>query len=138
MLEAPVDRPLTALGLADVAERVGLDIVSLADHPYWPHRLDTFTLLAALAARTSRVRLLCNVANLPLRPLISLTRTALALSLTSHGRFELGLGTGALWDDIVAEGGPRLSAGQSVQALEEAVQVIRTVWSPNPERGRPR
>jgi alkanesulfonate monooxygenase SsuD/methylene tetrahydromethanopterin reductase-like flavin-dependent oxidoreductase (luciferase family) len=134
MLEGPVDRPLAVLDLADVAERVGLDVVSLADHPYWPHRLDTFTLLAAMAARTSRIRLLSNVANLPLRPPISLARTALALSVTSGGRFELGLGTGAqqFWDDIVAEGGPRLSAGQSVQALEEAVHVIRTVWSPNP------
>lgn len=74
------------------------------------------------------------MANLPLRPPISLARVASALSLVSHGRFELGLGTGAqqLWDMIVSEGGPRLSAGQSVEALDEAVHVIRAVCSPGP------
>jgi alkanesulfonate monooxygenase SsuD/methylene tetrahydromethanopterin reductase-like flavin-dependent oxidoreductase (luciferase family) len=134
MLEAPAGRPLEVLGLADEAERVGLDVVSLSDHPYWPQRLDTFTLLAAMATRTKRIRLLSNVANLPLRPPISLARSALTLALLSDRRFELGLGTGAqqLWDEIVAEGGPRLSAGESVRALEEAVHVIRTVWSPSP------
>jgi alkanesulfonate monooxygenase SsuD/methylene tetrahydromethanopterin reductase-like flavin-dependent oxidoreductase (luciferase family) len=133
MLEAPADRPLEVLGLADEAERVGLDVVSLSDHPYWPQRLDTFTLLTAMATRTSRIRLLSNVANLPLRPPISLARSALTLALVSDRRFELGIGAGAqqLWDAIVAEGGPRLSAGESVQALEEAVHVIRTVWSPS-------
>jgi len=134
MLEPPSERPLAVLDLADVAERVGLDVVSLPDHPYWAHRLDTFTLLATMAARSSRIRLMCNVANLPLRPPISLARTAVALSMTSRGRFDLGLGTGAqqLWEQIVSEGGPRLNAGQSVQALGEAVHIIRSVWSPNP------
>jgi alkanesulfonate monooxygenase SsuD/methylene tetrahydromethanopterin reductase-like flavin-dependent oxidoreductase (luciferase family) len=130
LLEPPDDRPLDVLQLADVAERTCLDVISLPDHPYWSDRLDTFTLLAAIAERTEWVRLFCNVANLPLRPPASLARAAATLNMLSGGRFELGIGAGAqpLWDGIVAEGGPRLSAGESVDALEEALQVIRALW----------
>jgi alkanesulfonate monooxygenase SsuD/methylene tetrahydromethanopterin reductase-like flavin-dependent oxidoreductase (luciferase family) len=130
LLEGPAGRPLEVLHLADVAERSGLDVVSLPDHPYWPERLDTFTLLSAMAARTKRVRLFCNVANLPLRLPASLARSAATLNILSGGRFDLGIGAGSqvLRDAMVSEGGPRLSAGASVDALEEAVQVIRALW----------
>lgn len=134
LLLPPDNLPLDVLHLAEVAERVGLDVVSLPDHPYWPQRLDTFTLLAAMAERTNRITLFSNVANLPLRPPAALARTAVALDLLSGGRFVLGIGAGSqqLWEGISAEGGPRLSAGESVEALEEAVQVIRSLWGPGP------
>lgn len=135
MLEAPERRPLDVLELAEVCEGAGLDVVSLADHPYWTERLDTFTLLTAIASRTSKVRLLVNLANLPLRPPAMLARVAVTIDLLSGGRFELGIGTGnrMLWDSIVAEGGPRRGAGESVDALDEAVQVIRGLWTPGEE-----
>jgi alkanesulfonate monooxygenase SsuD/methylene tetrahydromethanopterin reductase-like flavin-dependent oxidoreductase (luciferase family) len=133
LLEAPPGRPLDVLRLAESAESSGLDVVSLADHPYWPDRLDTFTLLSAMAQRTQRIRLLCNVANLPLRSPTFLARVGATLDWISDGRFDLGIGAGAqqLWERIVAEGGPRLSAGESVDALEEAVQIIRSLWNPS-------
>ena len=62
------ERAVDAVALAVLAEHAGLDAVSLADHPYWPERLDTFALLAFIAARTDRVRVFPNLANLPLRP----------------------------------------------------------------------
>lgn len=132
LLEAPVGRPLGVLPLAENAESLGLDVVSLPDHPYWSERLDTIALLSAMAQRTNRIRLLCNVANLPLRPPALLARVGATLDWISDGRFDLGIGAGAqqLWDRIVAEGGPRLGAGESVDALEEAVQVIRGLWNP--------
>ena len=134
MLEASTERPLDVLQLAEVCESAGLDMVSLADHPYWSERLDTLTLLAAIASRTSRVRLLINLANLPLRPPAMLARVAVTMDLLSGGRFELGIATGSqmLWDSIVAEGGPRRGPGESVEALDEAVRVIRGLW----HRGR--
>lgn len=132
LLEPPCDRAGDVVQLAELTERVGLDLVSLADHPYWPERLDTFTLLSAIAARTNRTRLLTNLANLPLRPPAMLARTAATLDIISNGRFELGIGTGAqqMWDAIVAEGGPQRSAGESIGALDEAVQIIRALWTP--------
>jgi alkanesulfonate monooxygenase SsuD/methylene tetrahydromethanopterin reductase-like flavin-dependent oxidoreductase (luciferase family) len=121
--------------LAEITEEVGLNVVSLPDHPYWPERLDTFTLLTAIASRTNKVRVVSNLANLPLRPPAMLARAAATLSSLSAGRFDLGIGAGAqqMWDAIVAEGGPRRSAGESIDALAEAVHIIRTLWTPGPD-----
>jgi alkanesulfonate monooxygenase SsuD/methylene tetrahydromethanopterin reductase-like flavin-dependent oxidoreductase (luciferase family) len=134
MIEPLPDRPLHALELADVTERAGLDVVRLPDHPYWPQWLDSFSLLAAIATRTERVGLFSNVANLPPRPPARWPARPPRCTCSAAGRFDLGLGTGAqqLWDGIVAEGGPRRNAKESVDALEEAVQVIRSLWSPGP------
>jgi alkanesulfonate monooxygenase SsuD/methylene tetrahydromethanopterin reductase-like flavin-dependent oxidoreductase (luciferase family) len=134
MLEPPPGQPLDVLRLAELTERLGLDLVSLADHPYWPERLETISLLAAIAARTERIRIFPNLANLALRPPALLARTAATLDLLSNGRFELGIGTGAqqLWDAILAEGGPRRTAGESIEALGEAVPLIRALWKPGP------
>jgi alkanesulfonate monooxygenase SsuD/methylene tetrahydromethanopterin reductase-like flavin-dependent oxidoreductase (luciferase family) len=131
MLEPGAGWGQQVLPLAELSEQAGLDLVSLADHPYWTTRLDTMALLAAIVARTSRVTVLPNLANLPLRPPVTLARTAATLDILSGGRFELGLATGAqqLWDHITADGGPRRSAGESVAALDEAIGVIRALWS---------
>ena len=64
-----------------------------------------------IAAQTSTVRLAPNVANLPLRPPAVLARSVASLDILSGGRVELGLGAGAFWDAIAANGGPRLTPG---------------------------
>jgi hypothetical protein len=114
--------------LAEIAEVSGLDLVTFQDHPYQPRFLDTWTLLSVIAAKTSTVRLAPNVANLPLRPPSVLARSVASLDILSGGRVELGLGAGAFWDAIVAMGGRRLTPGQSVDALSEAIDVIRAIW----------
>jgi alkanesulfonate monooxygenase SsuD/methylene tetrahydromethanopterin reductase-like flavin-dependent oxidoreductase (luciferase family) len=131
MLEPPADQGRDTLAWAGLAEQAGLDLVSLADHPYWTERLDTMTLLAAIVARTSRVTVFPNLANLPLRPPLILARAAATLDVISGGRFELGLATGAqqLWEQITADGGPRRGAGESIQALDEAITIIRASWA---------
>ena len=117
------------LELAHLAEVSGLDLVSVQDHPYQARHLDTWTLLSVIAARTTSITVAPNVANLPLRPPVVLARSAATLDLLSGGRVELGLGAGAFWDAIVAAGGPRRTPGESVDALVEAIAVIRSVWS---------
>lgn len=114
--------------LTVLAEAVGLDLVAFQDHPYQPRFLDTWTLLSYVAARTERVRLAPDVVNLPLRHPAVLARAAASLDLLSGGRVELGLGAGAFWDAIEAMGGPRLTPGQAVEGLAEAIAVIRGVW----------
>jgi alkanesulfonate monooxygenase SsuD/methylene tetrahydromethanopterin reductase-like flavin-dependent oxidoreductase (luciferase family) len=47
----------------------------------------------------------------------------------SGGRVELGLGAGGFWDAIAAMGGPRRTPREAVQATEEAIDVIRLIWS---------
>jgi alkanesulfonate monooxygenase SsuD/methylene tetrahydromethanopterin reductase-like flavin-dependent oxidoreductase (luciferase family) len=121
-------QPRRAVELAQLSERSGLDLVTFQDHPYQPSFLDTWTLLAYTAAVTERVSLSGNVLNLPLRGPSILAKSAASLDLLSDGRFELGLGAGAFWDAIVALGGDRLSPGESVDALDEAIRIIRGIW----------
>jgi alkanesulfonate monooxygenase SsuD/methylene tetrahydromethanopterin reductase-like flavin-dependent oxidoreductase (luciferase family) len=117
-----------AVELALVADRSGLDLVTFQDHPYQPRFYDTWTLLSYVASLTSGVHVSGNVLNLPLRQPTVLARSAASLDLLSGGRFALGIGAGGFWDAIEAMGGRRLSPGQSVGALEEAIKVIRAIW----------
>jgi alkanesulfonate monooxygenase SsuD/methylene tetrahydromethanopterin reductase-like flavin-dependent oxidoreductase (luciferase family) len=126
--------PDQVVGLTRLAEASGLDLATFQDHPYQPAFLDTWTLMSYLAAATTSIRLAGNVLNLPLRQPVVLARSAASLDLLSGGRFELGLGAGAFWDAIEASGGRRLTAGEAVVALEEAVRIIRAVWD-TPARG---
>src|SRR5215217_6496934 len=110
------------------ADRAGLDVVGVQDHPYQRRFFDTWTLLSYAAARTERVRLIPDVANLPLRPPALLAKAAASLDVLSGGRVELGLGAGAFWEAIEAMGGPRRTPKESVDALEEAIAILRAFW----------
>ena len=127
--------PDNVVALAQLSEAAGLDLVTFQDHPYQAAFLDTWTLMSFVAARTERVHIAGNVLNLPLRQPAVLARAAASLDLLSGGRVELGLGAGGFWDPIVAMGGERLSPGESLTALREAIDVIRGIWDKgNPER----
>ena len=121
------DAPL--LSQAQEAERLGLDYIAVQDHPYQRRFVDTWTLLSMIAATTSRIGLFPDVANLPLRPPAVLAKASASIDVLSGGRFELGLGAGGFWDAIEAYGGPRRGPGGALEALAEAVEVIRKVWS---------
>jgi alkanesulfonate monooxygenase SsuD/methylene tetrahydromethanopterin reductase-like flavin-dependent oxidoreductase (luciferase family) len=107
------------------AEAAGLDAIGIQDHPYQRRFLDAFALMGDLLARTERLTVFPDVASLPLRPPATLAKAAASLDVMSGGRFELGLGAGAFWDAIAAMGGPRRTPGESVEALEEAIAIIR-------------
>ncbi|MER5225513.1 LLM class flavin-dependent oxidoreductase [Streptomyces flaveus] len=126
--------PQRVVDLAVHSEQVGLDLVTFQDHPYQPSFLDTWTLISWVAARTERVHLSGNVTNLPLRQPAVLARSVAGLDLLSGGRIDLGLGAGGFWDAIEAMGGRKLAPGESVQALSEAIDVIRGIWAVD-ERG---
>lgn len=123
--------PQQVVALARATERAGLDLVTFQDHPYQPAFLDTWTLLSWVAASTERVHVAGNVLNLPLRNPAVLARAAASLDLLSGGRFALGLGSGAFWDAIAAMGAPRLTPGQGVDALDEAIDIVRGIWDTN-------
>ncbi len=122
-------QPTRALEQAINAEKAGIDLIGIQDHPYQHRFHDTWTLLSVVAARTSRVTVFPDVANLPLRPPAMLAKAAASLDLLSGGRVELGLGAGGFWPAIKAMGGPARTAGESVSALEEAIEVIRLFWT---------
>jgi alkanesulfonate monooxygenase SsuD/methylene tetrahydromethanopterin reductase-like flavin-dependent oxidoreductase (luciferase family) len=122
------DLPL-ARSLAGLGDELGLDLIGIQDHPYQWRFLDTWSLIADLLARTERIRVFPDVANLPLRPPATIAKQAASLDVLSGGRFELGLGAGAFWEAIGAMGGPLRSGREALAALEEAMLIIRAFWS---------
>jgi alkanesulfonate monooxygenase SsuD/methylene tetrahydromethanopterin reductase-like flavin-dependent oxidoreductase (luciferase family) len=121
--------PDATLAQALAADEAGLDFIAVQDHPYQRRFFDTWTFLSYVAGRTERVRLLPDVINLPLRPPAVLAKSAASLDVLSGGRVELGIGAGSFWDAIEAMGGPRRTPKESVDALEEAITILRAFWS---------
>ena len=73
-----------------------------------------------------------DVANLPLRPPAMMAKAAATLDVLSGGRFDLGLGAGAFPEIVDRLGGPVRTRGEAIDALEEAIDVIRLMWSSEP------
>ncbi len=113
------------LDLTLQADRDGLDLFSLSDHPYIGTRVDAYAALGFVLGRTRRLTGFANVTNLPTRPAPVLARTVTSLSALSGGRVVLGLGAGGLWDRIADMGVAPLAAGEAVEAFEEAVTLVR-------------
>ena len=97
---------------------------------FWDHNLESFTLMAGLAAVTTRIQLFATAATLVVPPAIA-ARMAATIDSISHGRFGLNLITGwqkpeysqmGLWpgDDYFA---------RRYEYLSEYIQILRDLWS---------
>jgi alkanesulfonate monooxygenase SsuD/methylene tetrahydromethanopterin reductase-like flavin-dependent oxidoreductase (luciferase family) len=128
-VEPLADPPDLAARVAKAADRAGLELVGIQDHPYQRRFLDTWTLISTLVPVTEHIRFFPDVVNLPLRPPAMLAKAAASLDVLSAGRVEIGLGAGAFWDAVAGMGGPRRSPGEAVRSVEEAIKVMRLVWS---------
>jgi alkanesulfonate monooxygenase SsuD/methylene tetrahydromethanopterin reductase-like flavin-dependent oxidoreductase (luciferase family) len=129
VLDPDAGNPRGVLETARNVDRLGYDLIAIPDHPYNAASLDTSSLLATILAQTASVRVFADVANLPLRPPAMLAKAAASLDLLSGGRFELGIGSGVVLDAAHAMGAPALTPGQSLSALQEAVAIMRAMWS---------
>ena len=117
------------LQTAKLCDQLGMDLIGIQDHPYQRRFFDTWTLMSTLVSHTSQVRFFPDVINLPLRPPAMLAKAAATLDLISGGRIELGIGAGAFWEGIRAMGGPERTPAEAVSALEEAIAILRLLWS---------
>ncbi|WP_410630152.1 LLM class flavin-dependent oxidoreductase [Amycolatopsis sp. cmx-4-83] len=113
------------LELAVQADRAGLDLITVSDHPYYADRLDAYAELGVLLGKTERISGLVSVTNLPTRPAAMLARTITSLSALTGGRIVLGMGVGGLWDDIARLGFTKLTPGQAVRAFEEGIRLVK-------------
>lgn len=124
----PIAMP-EVLETAALADELGFDLIGVQDHPYQRRFFDTMTLLTAMAMRTRRITLFPDVANMQLRPPALLAKAAATIDILSGGRFELGLGAGGFSPAVHSYGGPQWTPAEAVSALEEAIQVMRRLWS---------
>jgi alkanesulfonate monooxygenase SsuD/methylene tetrahydromethanopterin reductase-like flavin-dependent oxidoreductase (luciferase family) len=120
--------PQGVLETARLADRLGYDLLAVQDHPYQRRHLDALALAGVILAQTERIRVFQDVGNMPLRPPAVFAKAAATLDLLSGGRFEAGLGGGGFLDAARAMGAPELTAGESLEALEEAVAILRASW----------
>lgn len=120
--------PLGPVRLAQLSQEVGLEYVGIQDHPYQPRFHEAWTLLSWIAGQAERIRLMPAVLNTPMRHPGVMARSAASLDLLSGGRVELGLGAGGFWDAMEAMGIPRLTPGESVDALAQAIEIMRSMW----------
>ena len=91
--------------------------------------LDGWTLLAALAAQTQRLRLGLMVASNANQTPALLAKRAATLDIISHGRLEFGLGAGGVEREHTAYGTDLFPAGERVRRLGEACEIIRRMWT---------
>jgi alkanesulfonate monooxygenase SsuD/methylene tetrahydromethanopterin reductase-like flavin-dependent oxidoreductase (luciferase family) len=87
------------LSLAEQAESAGLDSVWVGDSLTAKPRLEPLATLAAVAARTQRVRLGTSVLLGALRHPVLLTQTAHTIDQVSHGRLTLAMGVGGTFTE---------------------------------------
>lgn len=112
------------------AEQLGFDFVSASDHPCGSNSTyETWTMLTWIAAATSRIRVATRVLGVPYRPPPMVAKMAETLNRLSGNRLILGLGGGGSDEEFRAFGLGERTAGQKVTGLEEAVSVIRGLWS---------
>ena len=126
-LETGVSQVSEIMAHARFADDAGLDLVSLSDHPYFAERIDAYATLGFVLGATSNIKAAVIMTNLLSRPAPILARTVTGLSTVSGERFILGIGSGGIWEEIVALGVPQLSPAQRVRALEEAIVIVRAL-----------
>ena len=121
---------LVALGVA--AEQAGWDGVYLWDHllyhrPHWPVANPTVT-IAALAARTTRIRLGVLMTALPRRRVQTVARESASLDVLSGGRLVFGAGLGSMDAEYAAFGeDPSLRARAA--RLDDSLAALCSMWS---------
>ena len=74
-----------SVNLITQADRDGLDLFTVADHPYFGAKLDAYALVSFLLGQTERIAGMVTVTNLPSRPAPVLARTITSLSTLSGG-----------------------------------------------------
>ncbi len=116
--------------LADAAERLGFEGLFRSDHYFSAPGVsgrgstDAWTVLGALAARTSRIRLGTLVSPVTFRAPALLAKAAVTVDQISAGRVEIGMGAGWWEEEHTQFGFPFLDVDGRWQRLEEQVAIV--------------
>ena len=120
--------------MAETAERAGYDSVWVGDSITSKPRMEPLTAMAAVAARTSRVRIGTAVLLNALRHPVHLAHAAATIDNISGGRTILGLGAGRgnnqmFVSEHAAVGVP---ITERADRMEESIRAMRALWSGQP------
>jgi len=110
--------------LAVLAEQAGWDGIFVWEAAYG---VDAWTLLAAMAARTTRIRLGTMLTPLPWRRPWKLASQVATLDQLSGGRAILGIGLGAA-DPALPDTGEVTGLRERAERLDEGIDLIRALW----------
>jgi F420-dependent oxidoreductase-like protein len=113
--------------VAQEAERLGYDVALVPEG----FKQDAPSLLGAVAARTSRIRLASGVMQIPARTPVLAALTAATLDSLSGGRFALGLG---LSNPDVSRGWYAVPYDRPLARTEEYLAIVRMALSGEPVR----
>ncbi|MCJ7455187.1 LLM class F420-dependent oxidoreductase [Candidatus Bathyarchaeota archaeon] len=139
-LDLPRDRSPTEqfelmIKIAEEIERLGFDSGFLYDHLITYPTITTescfecYTSLAAIAMRTSKLRLGQLVTCTSYRNPALVAKMAATLDVISGGRLEFGIGAGWYEHEYQAYGYRFESPSVRIRQLREAVQIIRKMWT---------
>jgi len=122
--------------IAQTCERLGYDSIWAYDHlsPFWTknaHGLECWTLLAAIAQRTNRIKVGTLVTNVNLRNPALLAKMGCTLDNISQGRLILGLGTGDRMsrDELLSYGYEFPGLDERVGRLRETILILKSMWT---------
>ncbi len=132
--------PTVVAGLAERAEAKGWDGVFVWDHVAYRAPVeavaDPWVTLAAIACRTSRVRIGPMVTPLPRRRPVKLAREVATLDRLSQGRLVLGVGIGGDGSGELSATGEQLDDRTRGRMLDEGLDVLRQAWTGEPVHHR--
>lgn len=120
--------------LAKKVEDLGFHRLTIADH--LDDQLGPIAALMAAADATEQLRVGTLVFSNDYRHPAVLAKEAATIDLLSDGRFELGLGAGWMASDYGAAGIPMNRPGVRIRRLDEAITVIRGLFSGEPVHHR--
>src|SRR6266540_995140 len=124
-----------------VLERFWRDADELGFHAVWDYdhfygmrdpitpTFDGWSMLASMAAVTSRIRIGCMVTGVTYRHPAILAKMAVSVGHISSGRLEFGIGAGSHEGEHRGYGIPFPAAGTRIAMLDEACEIIRRLWS---------
>ena len=121
--------------MAHLIEETGYDSLWVYDHfhthpvPSQESVFEAWSLMAALAVATERVRLGQMCSCVPYRPASLLGKIALSVDAISGGRLDVGIGAGWSVGEFKGYGYDFPSAGVRLDMLEEAAQVLIAMWT---------
>ena len=129
--------PRFLISLAELAEGSGWDAVFLEDYVWYQGdpampTCDTWTALAAIAVRTSRVTVGVEVVALPRRRPWNVAREAAAVDQLSEGRLVVGFGVGDQGDPAFTHVGEEIDARVRGERLDEGLDIIAGLWAGDP------